>query len=62
MFVGDEVWLMEMKKEINEITFLTKRTLLSLGFNEEDANITTEVLLYAELRGNNQGKLNKINK
>ena len=42
--------------EINHILNLTKRTLLSLGFNEEDSIITAEVLLYAELRGNNQGK------
>ena len=42
--------------EITQILNLTKNTLLSLGFNEEDAIITTEVLMYAELRGNNQGK------
>jgi LDH2 family malate/lactate/ureidoglycolate dehydrogenase len=41
--------------EINELKQLTKGALLAFGFPEEDANISAEVLLYAEIRGNNQG-------
>jgi LDH2 family malate/lactate/ureidoglycolate dehydrogenase len=40
---------------INELKQLTKDALLAVGFNEEDADISAEVLLYAEIRGNNQG-------
>ncbi len=41
---------------IDSIRELTKLALQSLGYCEEDAIISTDVLMYAELRGNNQGK------
>lgn len=36
--------------------FLVYNTQAS-GYSEEDAEIVTDVLMYAELRGNNQGEL-----
>jgi LDH2 family malate/lactate/ureidoglycolate dehydrogenase len=43
--------------QINELRELIYRILLSQGYRDEDAMISTEVLLYAEIRGNNQGHL-----
>lgn len=48
----------EMKSyEIHELRELILQILLSQGYRDEDASISTDVLLYAEIRGNNQGLL-----
>lgn len=44
--------------DISELRNILKDILISQGYNEEDAGISSEVLLYAEIRGNNQG--NKV--
>lgn len=42
-------------RPIAEVRELTKLALQASGYTEEDAEIVTEILMYAELRGNNQG-------
>jgi LDH2 family malate/lactate/ureidoglycolate dehydrogenase len=41
--------------DINEVKSLMQRALLGLGFPQSDTEVTADTLLYAELRGNNQG-------
>jgi len=51
-----------MKISIPELKDLTKRAILYYGYNEEEAGTILEVLLYAQLRGNNQGVVKLIGK
>ena len=44
-----------MKVKISQLRELTNKTLGRYGYSEEEAKIISEVLLYAQLRGNNQG-------
>lgn len=44
-----------MRVKLDELKTLTKKALLKYGYSEEEAGIIQEVLLYAQLRGNNQG-------
>ena len=46
--------------EIHELRELIHRILLSQGYRDEDASISTDVLLYAEIRGNNQGQAHTV--
>eukprot|EP00286_Rhodomonas_abbreviata_P004564 CAMPEP_0181335408 /NCGR_PEP_ID=MMETSP1101-20121128/26816_1 /TAXON_ID=46948 /ORGANISM="Rhodomonas abbreviata, Strain Caron Lab Isolate" /LENGTH=350 /DNA_ID=CAMNT_0023445527 /DNA_START=53 /DNA_END=1107 /DNA_ORIENTATION=+ len=47
-------------RSITEVTELTKRALMASGYCEEDATIVTDILMYAELRGNNQGLIKLV--
>lgn len=47
---------------INEITDLSLRALKKQGYNDEEAKIILDMLLYAQLRGNNQGIVKLIGK
>ena len=40
---------------INELFKYVQYALFSLGYSEYETNITTQAIMYAELRGNNQG-------
>lgn len=51
---------MSQRYPIAEIEGLTERALIGLGFPIEDVRIVTEVLMYAEMRGNNQGLIKLI--
>jgi LDH2 family malate/lactate/ureidoglycolate dehydrogenase len=42
-------------RSIAEVRELTRLALVASGYSEEDAVIVTDILMYAELRGNNQG-------
>jgi len=44
-----------MKVKLEQLKQLTKKALLRYGYSDEEAIIIEEVLLYAQLRGNNQG-------
>lgn len=44
-----------MKVKLTELERVTKKALLHYGHNDEEAEIILDVLLYAQLRGNNQG-------
>jgi L-2-hydroxycarboxylate dehydrogenase (NAD+) len=51
-----------MKISITELEDLTARAVLSYGYSEEEARVIGAVLLYAQLRGNNQGVVKLIGK
>lgn len=44
-----------MKIKLEELKDLTRKSLSKLGYNEEETKAIEEVLLYAQMRGNNQG-------
>ena len=44
-----------MKVQLTELNDTIKQALNQAGYNDEDASIISDVLLYAQLRGNNQG-------
>ncbi len=43
-----------MKIAIETLRETTKRAILAQGYSEDDTNIITDIILYAQLRGNNQ--------
>ena len=45
---------------ISELSALVERSLTALGLTENDRRIVSEILLYAELRGNSQGLIKII--
>jgi L-2-hydroxycarboxylate dehydrogenase (NAD+) len=51
-----------MKITLNELEELTAQAVRNYGYNEEETKIIGEVLLYAQLRGNNQGVVKLIGK
>lgn len=51
-----------MKIKIEELKKLTHKSLLIQGYKDEEATIIQDVLLYAQLRGNNQGVVKLIGK
>src|SRR5512139_1782910 len=51
-----------MKIAIRELEELTSRAVRNYGYDEEETRIISEVLLYAQLRGNNQGVVKLIGK
>lgn len=44
-----------MKISISELKELTIKAVAGYGYNEEDTRAISEILLYAQLRGNNHG-------
>ncbi|MDW5561944.1 MAG: Ldh family oxidoreductase [Methanomassiliicoccus sp.] len=51
-----------MKISINELKDLTTKAIASFGYDEEETVAIREILLYAQLRGNNQGVVKLIGK
>lgn len=51
-----------MKISIEELRELTVGALRSQGYDEDEVPVITEILLYAQLRGNNQGVVKLIGK
>lgn len=49
-----------MKVKLDTLIALTKSTILHYGYSEDEAEIIKEVILYAQLRGNNQGVVKLI--
>lgn len=49
-----------MKVKIRDLKDLTAKSLKGYGYNEEEISIISDVLLYAQLRGNNQGVVKLI--
>jgi hypothetical protein len=43
-------------RPLSEVRAYTQAALEAQGYSAEDAAIVTDVLMYAELRGNNQGE------
>lgn len=44
-----------MKIKLEELKDLTRKAILKYGYTDKEADLIQEVLLYAQLRGNNQG-------
>ena len=51
-----------MKISIQELKDLTITALKKYGYNDNESAIISDVLLYAQLRGNNQGIVKLIGK
>lgn len=51
-----------MKIRINELESITKKAISKYGYSEEEVKIILDVLMYAQLRGNNQGVVKLIGK
>ncbi len=51
-----------MKISLPELTDLSKRALSRYGYSEAEATIILDMLMYAQLRGNNQGIVKLIGK
>lgn len=51
-----------MKIKIAELTDLVLKALKNYGYTDEESKIISSMLLYAQLRGNNQGVVKLINK
>lgn len=43
-------------RDIEEVRGYTKAAFIASGYCESDAQVCTDCLMYAELRGNNQGE------
>ena len=51
-----------MKIKLSELKAVTKKAILHYGYTEAEAEVLMEVMLYAQLRGNNQGVVKLIGK
>lgn len=51
-----------MKIKISQLESLTKKALKALGFDSKEIKVMKEVLLYAQMRGNNQGIVKLVGK
>jgi len=51
-----------MKISIKELEELTHRTIKKYGYNDEEVQVIADVMLYAQLRDNNQGVVKLIDK
>jgi LDH2 family malate/lactate/ureidoglycolate dehydrogenase len=51
-----------MKISIKELEELTRRAVKNYGYSDKEVQVITDVLLYAQLRGNNQGVVKLIAK
>ncbi len=51
-----------MKISISELEDLTARAVRSYGYTDDEVRVISDVLLYAQLRGNNQGVVKLIGK
>lgn len=49
-----------MKIKIEELKDVTHKAILNYGYTDNEASVIQEVLLYAQLRGNNQGVVKLI--
>jgi len=49
-----------MKIPLSELEKLAKQAVLQSGYNEEETAIILDMLMYAQLRGNNQGIIKLI--
>jgi len=58
-------WIFEesmMKISIKELEELTRRAVKEYGYNDQEVKVISDVLLYAQLRDNNQGVVKLIDK
>lgn len=51
-----------MKVKVAELTKLTKSAILKYGYTQGEADVILDLLMYAQLRGNNQGLIKLIGK
>jgi L-2-hydroxycarboxylate dehydrogenase (NAD+) len=51
-----------MKIALNELKLLVNKALVKYGYNEDEAKVIGDVLMYAQMRGNNQGIVKLIGK
>ena len=51
-----------MKIKLSELEEITHKAILKYGYSEEEASVIQKILLYAQLRGNNQGVVKLIGK
>ena len=51
-----------MKVKLAELKATTRKAILHYGYTDREADIIEEILLYAQLRGNNQGVVKLIGK
>ncbi len=51
-----------MKVKLSELTDLSRKVLNHYGYNKEETDILLDTLMYAQLRGNNQGLVKLIGK
>src|SRR3990167_2047666 len=51
-----------MKIQLEELKNTTRKAILKYGYSEDEAKIIEEILLYAQMRGNNQGIVKLIGK
>ncbi len=51
-----------MKIKLEELKELSKKAILKYGYTEDEANQILDILMYAQLRGNNQGIIKLIGK
>ena len=51
-----------MKISCQELSELTTKAILKYGYSEEEAEIIRDMLMYAQLRGNDQGIVKLIGK
>lgn len=49
-----------MKVKLSELKDLSKKAVLKYGYTEEEADVILDMLMYAQLRGNNQGIIKLI--
>ncbi|MCC7290373.1 Ldh family oxidoreductase [bacterium] len=58
----DKLTKINMKIQLSELKEIVHKALLKYGYTEEESNVIGEVLLYAQMRGNNQGIVKLIGK
>ena len=51
-----------MKISIQELKKLSRRAISKYGYSEEESTIILELLMYAQMRGNDQGIVKLIGK
>jgi len=49
-----------MRISVNDLTSLTRKAIVSFGYTSDEAEIILKVLMFAQLRGNNQGVVKLI--
>ena len=51
-----------MKIKVSELRHLTEKSLKKFGYSDLEIKIIADILMYAQLRGNNQGVVKLIGK
>lgn len=51
-----------MKIKVSELKTLSKKALFKYGYTKKESNIILDMLMYAKLRGNDQGIVKLIGK